>query len=82
MSPEYKSPNSQPHMEALNVMRNAPRMITGTFIYSFPASGRVDLSSSSSGWYGVGNEEWLRDNQWDEPVSLFIDHMARPVMQG
>ncbi|KAG8734229.1 Sec63 [Ceratobasidium sp. 423] len=28
MSPEYKSPNSQPHMEALNVMRHAPRMIT------------------------------------------------------
>ncbi|KDN37073.1 hypothetical protein RSAG8_10426, partial [Rhizoctonia solani AG-8 WAC10335] len=25
MSPEYKSPNSQPHMEALNVMRHAPR---------------------------------------------------------
>ncbi|CAE6364448.1 unnamed protein product [Rhizoctonia solani] len=28
MSPEYKSPNSQPHMEALNVIRHAPRMIT------------------------------------------------------
>ncbi|CAE6422876.1 unnamed protein product [Rhizoctonia solani] len=28
MSPEYKSPNSQPHMEALNVMRHTPRMIT------------------------------------------------------
>ncbi|KAH7343302.1 hypothetical protein B0J17DRAFT_764514 [Rhizoctonia solani] len=28
MSAEFKSPNSQPHMEALNVMRHAPRMIT------------------------------------------------------
>ncbi|KAJ1309146.1 hypothetical protein OPQ81_004819 [Rhizoctonia solani] len=28
MSSEYRSPNSQPHMEALNVMRHAPRMIT------------------------------------------------------
>ncbi|CAE6450387.1 unnamed protein product [Rhizoctonia solani] len=28
MSAEFKSPNSQPHMEALSVMRHAPRMIT------------------------------------------------------
>ncbi|KAF8605451.1 P-loop containing nucleoside triphosphate hydrolase protein [Ceratobasidium sp. AG-I] len=27
MSSDFKSPNSQPHMEALNVMRHAPRMI-------------------------------------------------------
>lgn len=29
MSSDFKSPNSQPHMEALNVMRHAPRMIAG-----------------------------------------------------
>ncbi|CUA67753.1 hypothetical protein RSOLAG22IIIB_03180 [Rhizoctonia solani] len=38
MSPEYKSPNSQPHMEALNAMRHAPRMITGIFIQLFNGS--------------------------------------------
>lgn len=58
MSSEFKSPNSQPHLEALNVMRHAPRMIAGILYSPIPMICRVDLSFLSVRRYRPVNQEW------------------------
>ncbi|QRW16469.1 mitochondrial import inner membrane translocase subunit TIM54 [Rhizoctonia solani] len=68
MSPEYKSPNSQPHMEALNVIRHAPRMITALVDTALiTKNGSLIINGMNCEFiplpHGTPGYEWLNRNR-------------------
>ncbi|KAG8717082.1 Sec63 [Ceratobasidium sp. 394] len=65
MSNEFKSLSSQPHMEALNVMRHAPRMIAALVDIALVAKNGALIVNGTSLMRSINAKAWE-----DRPVAL------------